>query len=208
MLDASVEGTDKDQASSLGGQRDSGLWRGHEVNSEFVGLLDRIMHKYPETFKHFTTKNKKLCTMNLNMLCTSLNDLFKISMTNVDSEMMFAYKEVISYLQNQGFNLTWVVDRLTHIEHLRFSKPLINELYSIECHIDDAKTKLQDLQSRAADAKTKLQDLLAHVDYAKTRLQAKQSLRTEKLSEIKKAFGTTDAKLVVGFIGDDLLSNP
>ncbi|KAL1803205.1 hypothetical protein ACET3Z_031852 [Daucus carota] len=185
MLDAPVEGTDKDQASSLRGKSDSGLWRGHEVNSEFVDLLDRIMHKYPETFEHFTTINKKLCTMNLNMLCTSLNDLFKISMTNVDSEMS-AFKEVISYLQNQGFNLTWLVDRLTYIEHLRFSKPQINELYSIECHIDDAKTKLQDLQSRAADAKTKLQDLLAHVDYAKTRLQEKQSLARRSCQKLRK----------------------
>ena len=43
---ASVEGADKDQASSLRGKRDSGLWRSYEVKYEFECLLDRIMHKY------------------------------------------------------------------------------------------------------------------------------------------------------------------
>ncbi|XP_017238197.1 putative F-box/FBD/LRR-repeat protein At4g03220 [Daucus carota subsp. sativus] len=203
-IDASVEGANKDQASSLRGERDSGLWRSHEVNSEFVCLLDRIMQKYPETFEHFTSNNKKLCTMNLNMLCTSLNDFSKISIGNVDSEMIVGYREVFSYLKNQGFNLSWVVDRLNYIEHIRFSKPLIKELHSIDCHIDDAKTKVKELQARVVDAKTEPQDP-SLIDDAKIRLQDKQTLRVEKLSEIEKVFGTMGIKLVVGFIGDDLL---
>ncbi|KAL1810504.1 hypothetical protein ACET3Z_027494 [Daucus carota] len=178
--DPSIEGTDKDQACSSRGERDSGLWRSHEVDSEFVGLLDRIMHKYPETFEHFITKNKKLCTMNLNMLCNSLNDFFKISVSNVDSEMIGEYREVFSYLQNQGINLSWVLDRLNYLEHLRFSKPLLHELHSIDCHIDNTKTKLQELQS----------------------------LRLEKLSEIEKAFGIKGTNLAAGFAGDDLLASP
>ncbi|WOH10731.1 hypothetical protein DCAR_0730201 [Daucus carota subsp. sativus] len=137
------------------------------------------MHKYPETFKHFNTKNKKLCTMNLNMLCTSLNDFFKISMADVDSEMIGEYREVFSYLQNQGLDVSWVLDRLNYIEHLRFSKPLFSELHSIDCHIDNAKSKVQELQA----------------------------LRLEKLSEIEKAFGTRGTNLTSGFIGDDLLAS-
>nr|XP_017216492.1 PREDICTED: uncharacterized protein LOC108194105 isoform X2 [Daucus carota subsp. sativus] len=178
--DPSIEGTDKDQACSSRGERDSGLWRSHEVNSEFVGLLDRIMHKYPKTFEHFTTKNKKLCTMNLNMLCNSLNDFFKIPVANVDTEMIGEYREVFSYLQFQGINLSWVLDRLNYLEHLRFSKPLISELHSIDCRIDNAKTKLHELQA----------------------------LRVDKLSEIDKAFGTRGTNLAAGFMGDDLLASP
>ena len=34
--DAPLERTKKDQASSSQGDKDSGLWRGHEVNPEFV----------------------------------------------------------------------------------------------------------------------------------------------------------------------------
>ncbi|XP_074326151.1 uncharacterized protein LOC141664157 [Apium graveolens] len=163
-----------------GVSKDFGLWQGHEVNSEFVCLLNRIMHKYPETFEHFTTKNKKFGTMNLNMLCTSLNDFTKIPLMEVNSEMIVEYRDVFAYLQNQGFNVSWLVNRLNYIEHLRFSKPLIPELHAIDCHIDDAKSKLQDLQA----------------------------LRVVKMTEIQNAFGTMGTNLAAGFIGDDLLSGP
>ncbi|KAK1386274.1 hypothetical protein POM88_024009 [Heracleum sosnowskyi] len=83
QTDPLVGGVSNDQVSSSKGSRDLGLWQGHEVNSDFVCLLDRIMHKYPETFEHFTKKNKKLCTTNLNMLCTSVNDFTKISLTEM-----------------------------------------------------------------------------------------------------------------------------
>ncbi|XP_074363862.1 FBD-associated F-box protein At5g44490-like [Apium graveolens] len=186
---------------------DSGLWRRHEVNSEFVCLLDRIMQKYPETFEHFTTKNKKLCSMYLNILCTSLNDFIKISITDFDCEMIVAYRDVFSYLQNQGLDVSWVVNRLNYIEHIWFSKALVNELHSIDCHIEDAKTKLQELQAQVNNVKIKLQDLETRVDDAKSKLQDLQTLRTEKLTEIEKAFGTMGTNIVVGFIGDDLLPN-
>ncbi|XP_074347836.1 uncharacterized protein LOC141686684 isoform X3 [Apium graveolens] len=179
-----VEGTSNDPGSSSRKNKDFGMWRGHEVNSEFVCLLDNIMLKYPETFEHFGAKNKKLCTMNLNMLCTSLNDFSKVSMTEVDSEIIIAYKDVCAYLQNQGFNVSWVVNRLNYIEQLRFSKPLIPELHAIDCCINDTNSKIQDLQARVDEAK---------------------SLRMQKMTEIEKAFGTLGTKLAVGFLGDDLL---
>ncbi|KAK1402972.1 hypothetical protein POM88_002577 [Heracleum sosnowskyi] len=159
-IDASVEGTDKDQTSSLRGERDFRLWRSH----------------------------------------------VRISMTDVDSQMIVAYRDIFSYLQNQGFNISWMVNRLNYIEHLRFSKPLIDELQSIDSHMDDAKTKLQELQARADDARIQLQDLLGRVDDAKLKLQDVQTLRVEKLTAIEKAFGTMGTNLAVGFIGDDLLS--
>ncbi|XP_074332203.1 uncharacterized protein LOC141669480 isoform X2 [Apium graveolens] len=129
------EGTNKDPVSSFKGNSVLGLWQGHEVNLEFVCLLDRIMHKYPETFEHFTPKNKNLCTMNLNMLCISLNDFTKISMTDVNSDIILEYKDVFAYLKSQGFNVNWLVNGL------------IPELHKIDSHIDDASSKLQDLQA-------------------------------------------------------------
>ncbi|KAK1358837.1 hypothetical protein POM88_043311 [Heracleum sosnowskyi] len=137
QTDPLVGGVGNDPVSSSKGNRDFGLWQGHEVHSDFVCLLDRIMHKYPKTFEHFTTKNKKLCTMNLNMLCTTLNDFTKISMTEVSSEMIVEYRDVFACLQNQGFDISWLVNRLNYIEHLRFSKPLIPELHAIDCDIQD-----------------------------------------------------------------------
>ncbi|KAK1385280.1 hypothetical protein POM88_023015 [Heracleum sosnowskyi] len=143
-----------DRVSSSGKKSDIGLWHGHEVKSEFVCLLDHIINKYPETFEHFATKNKELCTMKLNMLCTTVNNFIKIPMT----------------------------------------EPLLSELHAIDCHIDDAKSSLEDLQFRIVDTKTKLQNL--------------QTLRDEKMEEIQKAFGTMGTSLAVGNIGDDLLPGP
>ena len=121
---------------------------------------------------------------------------------------MSKYRDVFSYLQNQGLDVSWAVNLLNYIEHLRFSKPLINELHSIDCLIHDAKTKLQELQACADhDARIKLPDLLGRVDDAKIKLQDVRTLRVEKLTEIEKAFGAMGTNLAVGLIGDDLLSN-
>ncbi|WOH14822.1 hypothetical protein DCAR_0934345 [Daucus carota subsp. sativus] len=92
--DAALERTKKDQASSSQGDKDSGLWRGHVVNPKFVCMLHRIMHMYPETFEHFTTKNKMLSAMNLNLLCTSLDNFGKVSLTEVDREMIDGYRDM------------------------------------------------------------------------------------------------------------------
>ncbi|KAK1403022.1 F-box domain-containing protein [Heracleum sosnowskyi] len=207
-IDAPLEEIGKDPVSTSRGNRYFGLWLGHKVNYEFVGLLDRIMHQYPETFENFTKKKKKLCTMNLNMFCTSVNDFTKISMSEVDSEMLVEYRDAFAYLQNEGFNVSWVVRRLDYIEHLRFSNPLIPELYALDCRINDDKSKLQELQACVDDAELKLQNLQARVDDAKSKLQDVQTHRAEKLKAIKKAFGKMGTKLAIGFIGDDLLSSP
>ncbi|KAK1403015.1 F-box domain-containing protein [Heracleum sosnowskyi] len=207
-IDAPLEEIGKDPVSTSRGNRYFGLWLGHKVNYEFLGLLDRIMHQYPETFENFTKKKKKLCTMNLNMFCTSVNDFTKISMSEVDSEMLVEYRDAFAYLQNEGFNVSWVVRRLDYIEHLRFSNPLIPELYALDCRINDDKSKLQELQACVDDAKLKLQNLQARVDDAKSKLQDVQTHRAEKLKAIKKAFGKMGTKLAIGFIGDDLLSSP
>ncbi|KAK1403016.1 hypothetical protein POM88_002621 [Heracleum sosnowskyi] len=52
-----------------------------------------------------------------------LNDFTKISMTEVDSEMLVEYKDAFAYLQNKGFN----------------------------ARVDDANSKLQDVQTRRAE---------------------------------------------------------
>ncbi|XP_074332207.1 uncharacterized protein LOC141669532 isoform X2 [Apium graveolens] len=144
--DALDEGTNNDLLSSFKGNRVLGLLQGHEVNLEFVCLLDRIMHKYPKTFEHFTLKNNNLCTMNLNMLCTSLNDFTKISMTDVNSDVILEFRDVFAYLKSQVFNVSWLVNGL------------IPELYEIDCHIDDASSKLQDLQALRMEKMTEFQN--------------------------------------------------
>lgn len=132
-----------DRVTNSRANSDFGLWRGHEVNSEFVCLLDLIMNKYPQTFEHFNTKNNKLCTMKLNMLCNLVNDFTKITMTEVDTVMIAECREVFSGLQNFGFNISWLVSRLNYIEQLRFSQPPFTELHATDCcHIDDAKGKI------------------------------------------------------------------
>lgn len=58
MLDETLATNVNDRASSSRGNSDFGLWRGQKVNSYFVGLLDLIMTKYPETFECFTAKKQ------------------------------------------------------------------------------------------------------------------------------------------------------
>lgn len=114
------------------------------------------------------------------MLCTTLNDFTKISMTKVDPEIILEYRDAFSYLRNLGFNLSWAVGRLNCIEHLWYACVL--ELHAIDCCINDDKSRLQDLQARVDDAKSKLQDLHAHVDDVKTKLRDSQALRVEKMT--------------------------
>ncbi|XP_017255629.1 putative F-box/FBD/LRR-repeat protein At4g03220 [Daucus carota subsp. sativus] len=194
QISAPVERTGNDQVRSSRDDSDFALWQGHEVNCEFVCLLDLIMDKYPETFEHFTTKNKKFCTIKLNTLCTSVNDFTKISMTDVDTEMISEYRDVFAELQKFGFNVSWLVSRLNYIEQVRFSQPLFSELHAIDSHIVDTKSKLQEYKTLFDDTITKLKDL--------------ETLRAEKMKEIQKAFGPAVTNLVVGCIGDDLLSSP
>ncbi|KAK1372652.1 hypothetical protein POM88_028845 [Heracleum sosnowskyi] len=190
---AAVEGICNDHVSSSRGNT-YGLWQCNEVKSEFVCLLDQIMKKYPETFEHLTTKNKKFCTMKLNMLCTAVSDFIKTPMAEVDAEMIVEYMEVFTDLKKLGLNVSWLVNRLNYIEQNQFSQPLPPKLHATDCHNDDAKSNLQDLQIRIDDAKTKLQNL--------------QTLRSEKMQEIQEAFGTIDTNLAVGCVGDGLLAGP
>lgn len=103
LIDSRVEGTNNNRVSSSKGNRYLGWWGGYEVNSEFVCMLDHIMQKYPETFKPFTTKNKKLCTVRLNMLCTSLNEFTNISMAEVDSEIKLGVEPPELYTTSMVF---------------------------------------------------------------------------------------------------------
>ncbi|KAK1361495.1 hypothetical protein POM88_045969 [Heracleum sosnowskyi] len=72
-----------DEASPSGNQSYLVLWRGHEVSSEYVTLLELIMKRYPETFEQLPRKNKKILTMKLNMLCSSVNALTKTAITEI-----------------------------------------------------------------------------------------------------------------------------
>ncbi|KAK1400632.1 hypothetical protein POM88_000237 [Heracleum sosnowskyi] len=145
-FDSLAEGTGNDHVSSSMGNSNLGFWRGHEVNFEFVCLLNLIMNKYPETFEYFTIKNKKFCTIMLNMLCTSVNDFIKISMTEVDSEMIAEYRDVFADLKIFGFNVSWLVSRLNYIEQLQFSWPLLPELHALDCQINEARKKMQEIE--------------------------------------------------------------
>ena len=185
-----VEGTHNDQVSSSRENIHLWLWQGNEIDSKFEGLLNQIMNKYPETFEHLATKNKKFCTMKLNMLCTAVNDFIKIPVTEVDPEIIGEYRDVFADLQKLGFNVSWLVTRLINIEQLRFSQSPLPKLHAVDCHNDDGQSQLQDLQIRIDDAKIKLQGL--------------QTLRAKKMQQLQKAFGTMDANPAVGYVGDNL----
>lgn len=77
------------------------------------------MHKYAEAFEHFTPESKKSFTINLHMLCTSLNHFTRSSMTEVDSGVFVECRDAFSYLQNQGLNVSWSANYLNYIERLR-----------------------------------------------------------------------------------------
>ncbi|XP_074332136.1 uncharacterized protein LOC141668970 [Apium graveolens] len=133
-----------DQASSSRGNSNFWLWQGLEINTEFVGLLDLIVKKFPETFEHFKAKSETFYTMKLNMLCTSVNDFLRVPMTDFCTDIITEYKDGFADLQKWGFNVYWLVDHLNYIEQIRLSR---NEFHAIDLPTGDVKSKLQDLQS-------------------------------------------------------------
>ncbi|XP_017215658.1 uncharacterized protein LOC108193489 [Daucus carota subsp. sativus] len=186
-----VDGTDNDHARSSSGNPDIRLWRGYDVNSKFVCILNAIMDKYPETFEHFATRNRNFSEMKLNMLCTSVHDFVKMPVLIVDAEILAGYWDVFADLQKLGFDVSWLVSRLVIVEQLYTAHPLLLKLHAIDCDIDDAQRMFQDLQFNMNEISSILQNL--------------QTLRNKKLQEIRKVVGTTAAKLAGGYIGDDLL---
>lgn len=135
-----VSGEINDPASTSSQKSCFVLWQGHEVNTEYAELLDLIMKRYPETFKDNIIKNHKIWTVKLNMLCSSVNAFTKTSITEVNSEMLTEYRGLFNILQNSGFNIDWLMSHLNYIENLC-------ELYASDLRIDNAKEKLQDLQT-------------------------------------------------------------
>ena len=125
-----------DRASSSRASGEIGLWKGHEVNSEFLSLLDCIEKKYPETFDHFTTNSKKLCTMKLNMFCTIVKDYTRTSMTEVDTEMIAEYRVQFADLQ-RSFNVKWLVNHLNCVEQFQITHLLPDKLDAVDSWIAD-----------------------------------------------------------------------
>ncbi|KAK1352172.1 hypothetical protein POM88_053676 [Heracleum sosnowskyi] len=97
-----------DQASSSRGNSNFWLWQGLEIKSEFVGLLDLIMKKYPETFEHFKAKSEAFYAMKLNVLCTWVDDFLRTSMPEFFTDIISEYKDGFADLQRWGFNRTVV----------------------------------------------------------------------------------------------------
>lgn len=84
MVDNFVVDYDKVQQIKGPVPRARSSWRlDHEVNSEFVGLLDLMKKRYPETFEQLPTESKKILTVKLNMFCSSVNAFMKTYMTEV-----------------------------------------------------------------------------------------------------------------------------
>lgn len=154
QIGAPVAGPRNDQASSSWENSHMVLCQGHEVNSEFLGLLDLIMKKYPETFEQLPPKNKKILTMKLNMFCSSVNAFTKTSKTEVNTEMLTEYRALFTDFQRWGFNINWLMRHLNDIEQHWCSKPLLYELHAIDSRIDDAESKLQDLRTLRAEKMT------------------------------------------------------
>lgn len=113
-IEAPVAGASNDCASSWE-KSNLLLWRGHEVYSGFVGLLDLIMRKYPQTFENLPKQNKKIRTMKLNMLCSSVNAFTNTSMAEVNIEMINEYGDLFRDLRRWGFDISWLMRRLNYI---------------------------------------------------------------------------------------------
>lgn len=178
LLATPVAGLNDGWASSTKGGSDLGLWQAYEVKYEFIGLLDCIAKKYPETFDCFNTSSKELCTLKLNMLCATVKAFTDTSMTKIDAEMLSEYRAIFSDLQS-SFNVNWLIERLNYIEQLQFSQPLLDKFQAVDSLIGDAKSKLQDLHA----------------------------LRRKMTKEIHGESGTVGASLY-GNIGDDMFSGP
>ncbi|KAL8156736.1 hypothetical protein AgCh_001730 [Apium graveolens] len=97
-----------------------------------------------ETFKHFTARSEKFHTMMLNMLCTSVNEFLGTSMTEVSTDIITEYKDVFADLQSWGFNVDWLASHLNNVEQFLFSQ---HQLHTIDSRMEDAKNKLQELQT-------------------------------------------------------------
>ena len=132
---------------------DSGLWHGHEVNLEFVGLLDIIMKNYPQTFEHSTAKSERFHTMMLNMLCTSVTEFLRTSMADFNVDIISKYRDLFADLQRWGFQLVWLLSHLNNIEQLLVSP---HELHTTDSCVDDAKSKLQELQAYCLEKITEI----------------------------------------------------
>ncbi|KAL8103627.1 hypothetical protein AgCh_027995 [Apium graveolens] len=136
-----------DQASSS--------WRlDHEVNSEFVGMLDLVKKRYPETFEQVPIENKKILTVKLNLCCSSVNAFMKTCMTEIDTKLLAEYRALFTDLQRWGYNINWLMSRLNYTGHLHLSNPLLSELQAIDSGNDNTESKLKDLQTLHAEMMT------------------------------------------------------
>nr|XP_017217036.1 PREDICTED: putative F-box/FBD/LRR-repeat protein At4g03220 [Daucus carota subsp. sativus] len=128
------------QASSSRETSGFRLWRGHEVKSVYVSLLERITKEYPDTLKHITAKVNVIQTMMLNVFCTTVTSYMNTAVADVTAAMITEYRALFSDLQRWGFDISWLVRRLNYVEELRNSKPLINELRAIFSRVHDMQT--------------------------------------------------------------------
>lgn len=157
VLEEPVAKASNDQASSSWETSGFRFWRGHEVKSEFVSLLERITKKYPDTVAHFTSKFDIFHTMMLNMFCITVTSIMNTAVTDVDTEMITEYRALFSDFQRWGFKISWMVSRLNYVEQVRFSQPLLNELHAIV-------SRIQDLQTLRAEKMTEIQKALRTMD--------------------------------------------
>lgn len=146
QAEAPVSGASNDRADSYE-KSNCVLWQGHEVDSECVGMLDLIMKKYPYTFKNLPNKNKKVLTVKLNTLSSSVYAFTKTSMAEVDNDMITEFWDLFTHLRSWGFNTSWL---LRHTLYIKF----LHKLNASDSRIDNAKRKLQELQTLHAEKST------------------------------------------------------
>ncbi|KAK1372650.1 hypothetical protein POM88_028843 [Heracleum sosnowskyi] len=157
VLEVAVARAGNDQTSSSLETSGFRFWRGHEVKSEFVSLLERITEKYPDTLMHFTTKVDILHTMMLNGFCITVTSFMNTPIADVDADIITGYRAIFYDLQRWGFNISWLTSRLNYVEQLRFSQPLLNELHAIV-------SRIQDLQTLRAEKMMEIQKALGTMD--------------------------------------------
>ncbi|XP_074343887.1 uncharacterized protein LOC141683088 [Apium graveolens] len=157
LLEKTVARAGNDQPSLSWETSGFRFWRGHEVKSEFVSLLERITKKYPDTVRHLTAKVNIVHKLMLNGFCTTVTSFMNTPIADVDADLITGYRAIFSDLQSWGFNISWLTSRLNYVEQFRFSQPLLNELHAIV-------SRIQDLQTLRAEKMVEIQKALGTMD--------------------------------------------
>ena len=114
--------------------------QGHKDSSISADLKRYLLGRSPEativTKLPQVVKQPFNCTMKLNMLCTIVKDYTRMSMTEVDIEMIAEYRAQFADLQ-RSFNVKWLVNHLNYVEQFQITRLVPDKLDAVDSCIAD-----------------------------------------------------------------------